>query len=102
MTLGKTGARLPEHMSAEEDARTEHRPLRDAGVEELTGTLEDRKQDARAAVDEVTAALLNEDEPLTDEKVEQVASAAGSLMAASRSLIHRVPEEHRTNGEWSR
>jgi len=50
-------------------------------------------------VNAVTRALLNDSEPLTDEKVVRLARAADVLQALSETLSVRVPDEHRAD-EW--
>lgn len=81
------------------ESRSDYPPRTDATDEEIALALEERKQDARHAVDDVTAALLNEDEPLTDEKVHGLWKAANALTALSDALCLRVPEEHRTDSD---
>jgi len=68
--------------------------MEDAPDATLAEVLEDQKQEARFAVDDVTAALVNEDVPLTGEKVARVWDAADALAALSRTLVLRVPEAH--------
>lgn len=70
-------------------------PLRDESDEDLALAFEHWKQEAMVAVDDVTRALLNDSEPLTDEKVEEVMEATDALHALSGTLTLRVPEEHR-------
>lgn len=91
-------------MTADDDTREsghesngieqEMHPMEDAPDATVAGALEDEKQEARHAVDDVVHALVNEDVPLTDEKVARVWDAADGLTALSRTLVHRVPEAH--------
>lgn len=79
----------------QESIDTDGYPLRDASDEDLALALEGQKQEAKEAVDDVTRALLNDCEPLTDEKAQRVADAGDALTALWRTLTLRVPEEHR-------
>jgi len=79
----------------QESIDTDGFPLRDESGEDLAMEFEGEKQEVRSAVDDVTKALLNDSEPLTDEKVERVAEATDRLSALWRTLTLRVPDEHR-------
>lgn len=85
----------------QESIDTDGFPLRDATDEDLALALEEQKQEAKEAVDDVTRALLNDCEPLTDKKAQRVAEAGDALTALWRTLTLRVPEEHqqRQSGE---
>ena len=69
-------------------------PFREESDEGLALVLEGQKQEAMAAVNDVTRALLNDEEPLTDGKVQRVKDAAHALRALSDTVSLRVPEEH--------
>ena len=74
-------------------------PLRDESDENLALALEDWKQETKDAVNDATRALLNDSEPLTDEKVRRVAEAGDALTALTATLTHRVPDEYRAETE---
>lgn len=74
-------------------------PLRDESNEQLALALEGMKFEAKESVDEVTRALLNEDEPLTEAKVERLVRSGEALRAVLATLAQRVPDEQRTD-EW--
>jgi len=73
-----------------------HKPLERASNEEIAMAIEEEKEQMRAACNTVTKALLNEEEPLTDEKVGEMDTYANHVKALVRTLTHRVPEEYRT------
>jgi hypothetical protein len=77
------------------DIDRESFPLKEATNEDLALALEDHRQEMRSAVDDVSRALLNESEPLTDEKVDRLWTAADEVAALSRTLVLRVPDAHR-------
>lgn len=70
-------------------------PLRDEPDDDLAVVLEEQKENAIAAVDEVTRALVNDDAPLTDRKVHELSEVGDALTALSRTLSTRVPDEYR-------
>jgi hypothetical protein len=75
------------------------RDLEQIEAEELAHVVEEKKQELRASSDTVTRALLNDDVPLTDEKVAALWDTASHLEAIARSLTSRVAEEHRFRSE---
>jgi len=74
-------------------------PLQGESDEDVALALEEEKQLARQAVDDVNRALLNEGTPLTDEKVHNLWRAGHALSAISDALVRRVPPEHRIDPE---
>lgn len=72
----------------------ETRPLEDASDERVALAIEEQKQKARVAADDVCRALLNDDVPLTDEKVAALGDTAEALSALVRTVTMRVPPEH--------
>jgi len=70
-------------------------PFRDESDEDLALILEGWKTETKDAVDDLTRALLNDSEPLTDEKLSRMAEASDALTAIYGTLTHRVPDEHR-------
>jgi len=74
-------------------------PLDEATNEELALALEGEKEKLQVATEAVNTALLNEDVPLTGEKVERLWEAAYALTALSRTLALRVPKAHRIESE---
>ena len=70
-------------------------PLDEATNEELALVLEEEVQKLREATEAVDGALLNEDVPLTGEKVERLWTASDAVTALSRTLSIRVDEAHR-------
>lgn len=70
-------------------------PLREETAEDLALVIEGQKQEAMATADEVTRALLNDSEPLTDEKVRRLSEVGDALTALSRTLSLHVSDEHR-------
>lgn len=80
---------LPGHDSTElEDAGF---PLWDASDEEFALAIEEQKNRLLAAVETVNEALVNDDVPLTEEKVERLWTVSGALVGLSRSAATRVP-----------
>jgi len=77
------------------DIGREGYPLDHLTNEEIAEVMEREKQKMRQSVDDVNAALLNEERPLTDEKLEEVSVVAESLAALTRTLSVRVPPAHR-------
>lgn len=69
--------------------------MKEATNEEIALALEEEKQKVRSAADDVSRALLNEEEPLTGEMVERLSVTSGAVKALSRTLALRVPEAHR-------
>jgi hypothetical protein len=65
-------------------------PLRDASDEEFALAIEEQKTRLLSAVEDVNAALANEDTPLTDEKVERLWVVSGALVGLARSASLRV------------
>ena len=65
--------------------------------EDLALVLEDQKGQTKDAVNDVTRALLNGSEPLTDDVVWRLAKVGNALRALSDALAPRVPEEHRAD-----
>lgn len=70
--------------------------LRQLGDMDLSLAVEDEKQAVRSGADSVEKALLNEDVPLTDEKVSDLWTAAERLASIAGVLCERIPEEHRS------
>jgi len=70
-------------------------PFREESDEDLALILEGWKQETKDAVDGVTRALLNDSEPLTDEKLRRMVEASEALEAIYGTLTHRVADEHR-------
>lgn len=81
------------------DFRTDHKRLQAMSDDRLAEVLEEQKQATREAASAVDRALLNEDVPLTDEKVAALWDAAGAVEAIARSLPLRVPEQHQIEEE---
>lgn len=77
----------------------DHAALLEKSDEEMALAVEEQKEDARQAADAVSAALLNEDEALTDEKVHALWKVGDALAALSAALVHRVPAEHQVERE---
>lgn len=67
-------------------------PLDDASDEDFALAIEEQKNRLLAAVEDVNEALVNEDVPLTDEKVERLWTVSGALVGLSRSACNRVDE----------
>lgn len=65
-------------------------PLAEASDEDFALAIEEQKNRLLAAVEDVNKALVNEDVPLTDEKVERLWTVSGALVGLSRSACHRV------------
>jgi len=61
--------------------------------------LEDQKGEAKEAAADVTRALLNDDEPLTDEKVDNLMVVGHALRSISHQLATRVPDDRRAELE---
>jgi hypothetical protein len=76
------------------NSRHVSRELEEFDLEELALVVEEKKQELRASSDTVTRALLNDDVPLTDEKVAALWDTASHLEAIARSLTSRVAEDH--------
>jgi hypothetical protein len=76
-----------------------HSPLEDAGDEALALVIEEEKEKLRTASNRVTKALLNEDVPLTGEKVEDFEDAAHRLHMLWGTLALRVPEEYQVEDQ---
>lgn len=74
-------------------------PCENGSNEEIAMLLEEEKQAVRVACDDVARALLNEDVPLTDEKVAEMDTHASRLKALVRTLTPRVPREYRVEVE---
>lgn len=81
----------PEEGQDGTDIGRESFPLREASSEETALALEEQKQEARAAVNDVCAALLNESEELEAEDVARLGDAGEALAALSRTLSLGVP-----------
>ena len=75
--------------------------LEELDDEDLALILEDQKGEAKDAVNAATRALLNDSEPLTDDKAARVAKVGNALRALSDALSPRVPYEHRCD-EWQK
>jgi len=72
-------------------------PFRDESDERLALLLEAQKVEADLSVAAAVVALLDDSEPLTDEKVTRVAEAAEALEAVAHTLMLRVPPENRND-----
>ena len=70
-------------------------PLEGESDEFVALVLEGQKQEAITAADTLTRALLNDDQPLTDDDVARLAEIGNAFRAIYSELVHRVPEEHR-------
>ena len=80
-----------------DDIPSTYTPFRDAeDAEDLAMEIEDAKEGARAAANDATRALLNEDVPVTDDAVEELWGYADRLSTLARSMSHHVPEERRS------
>lgn len=73
----------------------EYPPMMDATDFQIAMALEGRKQDARVAVNDACGALLNDDQPLTDQKVADLYDAGEALTGLADALVHRIPREER-------
>ena len=73
----------------------EYPPMRHATAFEVSMALEGRKQDVRVAVNDACGALLNDDQPLTDQKVSDLYEAGAAVTALADTLVHRIPREER-------
>lgn len=72
-------------------------PFRDESDERLALLLEAQKVEADLAVAAAVVALLDDSEPLTDDKATRVAEAAEALQAVAGTLMLRVPPENRND-----
>jgi hypothetical protein len=81
----------PEEGQDGTDIGRESFPLREASDDETALALEEQKQEAREAVNDVCAALLNDDVELEAEDVARLGDAGLALSALSRTLSLRVP-----------
>lgn len=79
--------------SSQDGIEFESYPLDDKDDETLALVLEGERQEVKEATDEVTRALLNDDEPLTDEQIDALTEAAQRIDALTRTLSKRVPDE---------
>lgn len=70
-------------------------PMQDASNREVALAVEEAKNRVRESTEDVTRALLNDSVPLTGEMVSSLWDSASRLEALSRTLVHRVPDEHR-------
>jgi hypothetical protein len=68
-------------------------PLRGATDAALSDAVMDARNEAREATGAVSRALLNEDVPLRDDDVEQLAAAGDTLAALSRTLALRADRD---------
>jgi hypothetical protein len=78
---------------------SESYPMREASEEELALAIEEEKEKFREAANEVSRALLNDDAPLTGEKVAALWDSADRTDGLMRTLVERVPEEHEIEGD---
>lgn len=83
----------PESIGPEELV-DEWRMLRGYSDDGVAVAVEKQKQEAVVALDTLKRALVDEDVPLTDEKVDRVALIGNAFRSLSDSLVDRVPEEH--------
>ena len=77
------------------DFRTDEKRLEKMSSRKLAEVLEEQKQATREAASAVDRALLNEDVPLTDEKVQALWEAGAAVETIARVLAVRVDPEHR-------
>jgi hypothetical protein len=70
------------------------RPFEECTDVELAEALQQQKEATQAAIDDVCRALLEDDVPLTDEKVAAVCDAAERLRQLWNALVLRVPPEY--------
>ena len=73
-------------------------PLEGESDEFVALVLEGQKQEAMTAADAVTRALLNDEQPLTDEKVTRLAKVGNAYQSVFHELAQRIPEEHKVKG----
>lgn len=73
------------------------RPLRDATDREVAVAVEEAAENLQEGATLVREALLNEEVPLTDEKVSRMWDAASRLERLSETAVLRVEED--TRGE---
>jgi len=81
------------------ESRENGPPLMEASDRKVAIVLEFEKDRLREGVSLVNEALMNEDVPLTDEKVARFWDAATTLERLSETLARRVPEEHQLEYE---
>lgn len=110
MTPAETGRGYPENMSKTGDTPIEGHesidtedlvhgtPLEGESDEFVALVLEGQKQEAIAAADTLTRALLNDDVALTDDDVAKLGEIGNAFRSLSHALALRVPEEYRK--EW--
>ena len=73
--------------------------MQNASDGEIAMTVEEEKAKLRSHADAVIRALLNDDVPLTDEKVRKLWESSDAITGLSRTLTGRVPEAHQTEPE---